>query len=818
MEDFLNQLMGAAKTIEGAVGNAAHAITSGGQQQPTPVAPNQVNQMFQDQPAPATPKIAPPPNPIQQIAQNQTNDPNYNPGIMSNIKAIGGDQNPAVQQQAENNSENFFGALSGGDMSALEPLTDIATTGAKAALQTGKETIGDVGNIIKNSINEAMVNGQGTYGGLQTGAINPGAFRPVKPGEVLPQGYTTKMNLATGEQMTNAPDTTQIIDPKTGQPIVKPQPQNGDKFINPTQRPLQGGTPAQIKARSAPPEPNMQYVPGGAMKPPTEEGLPPLEDKPQQGLPPITGSPAEDMQSATMQPQQDPYIRTHPSNEQSHMTPSAQKRGITIDGKNVKNTADQKQINATLDGYGITHDSSYNQFQANDRQLGMLGSKVAQTLRDQPGTIDRNTLVNNIAFDFMKNDMFNGQELKTANQVVDSLFKRSAPDATLETRSVAPDKIPGQNAYSMKGTAGDDSAKTFNKPSAEWTINQQAARIARDNLDQMIDTQWPQIAQINNDMSDMISARPTLEDNANKEIQAMKDQVYGKPKQGPIANFKQSLKEHPLKTIAETTTVLGGLAGIGYGLSKTPLGQFAGAVSNTATGNSSSMKGFKLNTTLPSHMSDSQAENSTGVTYTADDYQRDISSPQYVNGSNFKTQVDQKWQTSQQLANNNITPGAKVFMGGDAQNAITFQDQLNNINMQGLAGVWQTLKTDQQYNQYTSNPNNPYVKELGVLQQANNAYAKAYYDINGKDPTDDVIMPGDTPEVMKEKLQNQNNFIQQTYQHYEPYWNIINVTPNTSQNQGVYQQNTESGSQINTSTPQPLPSGFSMQQMSLPPL
>lgn len=474
MQDFINQLLAGAKVVENVAGNAAKAVTSGKSPDHT-----KTNGAISN-------------GPVGQFAQSAGEATNPN----------NGDTYGNAEAKYGPNSPQAYGALAGSALPALgfdsaeaTPATQTVSASAKA----GKQAVGDATDIVKNSLDETMANAHAQPGGLQAGFVRPSSY--------------TKPEIPAGET-----------------------PGNGDQFVNSQAgQPLEGGTPAQVKARPTQPV-SMQYNPGGAMKPPTEDGLPPLGETPQQGVPPINTNPAQDTQSATMEPQQDPYARTYQATEDSHTTPTAQARGIQMDKSNVKNTADQKQINATLDGYGITHDSHYNQFQANDRQLGMLSKDVAQHLADNPGTINKGQLVNDIAFDFMKNDMFGGDELGAAQRVVDSAFKRSASDQMLTQRTIAPDEISGQSAMLMKSRAGDDSARTFNQPDdTKWTENQKAARIVRDNLDHHIDTKWPQVAKMNNDMSDMISARPQLRDNANTEIKGNQDQILN-PKAKPKGN------------------------------------------------------------------------------------------------------------------------------------------------------------------------------------------------------------------------------------------------------------------------------------------
>ncbi|HEX9059151.1 MAG TPA: hypothetical protein VF941_03135 [Clostridia bacterium] len=513
MQDFINQIVSAAEQAKQTAQNVAASVMApkthvkAASTSPTYLPASQIQNDLQGKPV-AVPQATAPLNPTQQITQGTTSDPAYHniaTDIASTVASPFVKETPQQLQNNQNLAENFFGGIQGGPESEMlaptvNAVTDLAKTGLKAGAQTAKEGVGiasDKATEIGNGIKDAMGTAQGQPGGLQAGFLKLPGEEPASPS---------------------------VLYDAQGNPITKPQPENGGGYINVAGTTPKGGTPGQVKGRPIQPV-NMQYVP-----PAQETGLPALENK-AQGLPPIDTNAPQGASSATMNEEptvntnNNPQERTYPANNQSHLTPSARQRQLPIDGKYIKDASQQQQVNATLDGYGITHGTSFEQLNAAKKQGQMLQDTIENYAKGQQGTINKGQLINDVAFDFMKNNMYPGQEEYMANQLVDSAFKRSAADTMMQTRSVAPDTISAYDAVKMKGRAGDDANSTFTQPDdTKWTDEQRGAHVLWDNLDNQIDSQFPAIKKLNNDQSDLINAQQGLRNGANNEIKQLAQQ------------------------------------------------------------------------------------------------------------------------------------------------------------------------------------------------------------------------------------------------------------------------------------------------------
>jgi len=556
--------MGAAKSIEGAVGNVTNTIGQGAQ-----AAGQDIAKAVTPQPQVATP---PPVStvPVSQLPQTPV--------------AL------APQQSTPTASINQLPSQ-GGVVSQIG--YNLSPQGIKATLQKGGNTpvIQELAG--KEGPNAQAVAGMGMVGDADTGG---GAFRPVKPGEVLPQGYTTRMNMATGEQMTNAPDTTQIIDPKTGQPIVKPQlpeGQNGDQFVFPS-KPLTGGTPAKVAARPFIPPATPDLVPGGAMKPPTEEGLPSIGETPQ-AVPSATEQPIEPQAPGVPSPASN-YTRTfdvtdpniHPSAIDPH---EDMMRNLEVDGSDIKTQQQKAQVNATANGYGIKGSQTQQSGLINDA-IDTLAKRAKVNIAATGGTIAKSDLINEVAKGIFKvagqHDIDPNAVMKMAEDTVNNAYARvKGVDANGSYSTEAPDQIPGVDAQDMKTQFNSDSSSTFGKDPSTWTKAQKTARPARDAVDKLLGEQYPAAKKLNNDMSDLYNAKESLRKGSNTEGTAAKKAYMDQEKatqDAANAPKKPNIGSKIIKGVGATALVGGLLMGADALSANTPIG-YSSATPQNPQGN-----------------------------------------------------------------------------------------------------------------------------------------------------------------------------------------------------------------------------------------
>lgn len=215
------------------------------------------------------------------------------------------------------------------------------------------------------------------------------------------------------------------------------------------------------------------------------------------------------------------------------------------------------------------------------------------------------------------------------------------------------------------------------------------------------------------------------------------------------------------------------------------------------------------------HMPIQDIKNATGVPITQDEYNQNILNPAYAPGSTARKNLDEQIALTHQTATQNMPGNIPQFMG-TASAASTAYQTLNGTNLSELTKLYNKLSASNELSSYTSSPSKPYARELSMLNVANNYYQKALKDTTGGsvDDRNNIIKAGDSPEQIKEKLSYQANFTNETYSHYQPYWDAINPTANGSTNptQGNQTQTSPSTYQQNTqglpSAPPALPGGF----------
>lgn len=387
---------------------------------------------------------------------------------------------------------------------------------------------------------------------------------------------------------------------------------------------------------------------------------------------------------------------------------------------------------------------------------------------------------------------------KEALSYINDLYNGAAG----ETSSVVPTSISDNTLYGLKQSVNQDAQSIYKKidNGTSLTDREKVILAARQTIDDTLSTLHPDVKDLTTKQSHLYDAADSLYKGREGEINT------------PNPGFFGAIKKHPLGSAIALPLIGSAVTAGGYEATKLPYGDLGGAIANKATGNSGNAN-YSIDTSAPSHMGSADVKKATGLQYTYDDYQKDINDPRYVPGSNFKNSVDTKMAATDATATQNLPGQVSSFMGGTAQQALNAQAKVQGINLKGLQDVSQRLKTTQDYDAYTSNPKNPYAQELVNLKNANTLYGQAVRNITGAEPDPQtLIMPGDTAEMMKEKIVAQNKFIKDTYKQYQPYWDAKNPTNEVTTNQNTFKQNT-GGTSAGTSNLPPIPSGFSMQQM-----
>lgn len=553
--------------------------------------------------------------------------------------------NQQVQNSAEQGSENYMGALQGApEAEALSPIigagTDLATTAAKA---TGSEIAAGVKAIAqegKNALDDAG-GLRGIAGDLQPGLSMKTRLSSADNAKLNALGWTKgdidNMSLKEGlgkiqGKIKKGASSTAFTDSQ-GNPLFDPamqEPQNGDQFINPDTAPLQGGTTAQVKAKTTAPT-NLQYNPGGAMKSPITEGevatgLPPIQAKTTAPAPEMTAS-GEEAPSATTD-----YSRTYDVNNPEYATPSKEdlaenvKRNLTTDGEDIRDEQHADQINTTLNNYNIKGSQKQQSRMLTD-SIDTLARRARANVKATGGTISKTDLINQVAKNLVdvsgKTDINPDEIMKIAEDQVNSSYTRVKGVGTNgELSTTAPDNIPGEDVQDMKKDFNGNASGTFGQPVSSWTKAQKVARPARDAIDALLDEQYPDASKLNNDMSDMYAAKDSL-------------------RKGSIieGNLAQKAANTPKTPFSATDTVLGKSASLLPPIIKRPIdaalstpkralitgGVIGGAVALPPIANSFGQK--KEHTKGPQSQQDQQSSGIVSTDNSQDKHSTSISNP-----------------------------------------------------------------------------------------------------------------------------------------------------------------------------------------------
>lgn len=201
------------------------------------------------------------------------------------------------------------------------------------------------------------------------------------------------------------------------------------------------------------------------------------------------------------------------------------KRPLTFSKNGIENAQELDQAHATLNGYKINSDDPMDQLRGIQQQKKALSDQTQAIYAEKGGTINKDTLANNIANRFFVNGEFRGSEQSQASSYIDDLYNRATGNVNVGIGGTSPTGIPGTVAGKMKSIANDDAYKTFDKPEADWTPGQKSSRYGRDAINDELSAKYSDAKQLNNDLSDMYNAEPSLKSAANKDINAKNTQA-----------------------------------------------------------------------------------------------------------------------------------------------------------------------------------------------------------------------------------------------------------------------------------------------------
>ncbi len=480
------------------------------------------------------------------------------------------------------------------------------------------------------------------------------------------------------------------------------------------------------------------------------------------------------------------------------LPPIPQKSSVRVTLKPSVYGADrEKAVQNTVDTLvpGKTGTEKYANLQPT---MDKLGTQIQGVMAANPKTATLDQIMSDYDTNLGKEGIYRTSNVPktTVQKMARSYVTKLYANAKGMPDNIAPTEIADADLYQLKQAINQDAQSIFKKISNGTTITEPEKVIlaARQSVDDTLSSLHPEVKELSKMQSHLYDAADSLFKAREKEIATVQP--------GPI----EKLMQNPLVKIGGTAL----LTGVGgYGLGKLPLGDLVGGALNLGTKNDTSgaTKGMVLDTSPSTHLTGDEVKKSTGLTYTSDDYLRDIQSPQYVPGSNFKNSVDTKMAATNALASQNLPHETASFMGGTAQQALNAQAQLKNVNLEGLNDVMKRFKTVQDIAAYTSSPDNPYAQDILNLKNANLQYVQAVKDVTGSAPDPkDTIQQGDTAEMIKEKLTAQNKFIKSTYKQYQPFWDARNPT---NENTAPTTQGTMSPSAPAGNLP-PIPQGYTL--------
>lgn len=233
-------------------------------------------------------------------------------------------------------------------------------------------------------------------------------------------------------------------------------------------------------------------------------------------------------------------------------TESDRLRGIMPDGKTIKTPDEVRQINATLNGYGIKG-SLTDQLQATSNKIGELSNQAKTIVANQGGTLPKSDLINLAAKQIVETPGVNippSQAINEATKYIDQVYGKVAGVHPNELEGfISPDQIPGTVAQDMKTIMNQENSSTFTSDPASWTKGQIISRPAGDALDRILDTVYPEASRLNNDMSDLYKAKGSLLKGSQGEIKAAQSAPPPPGFFGKVSNAVGAIAKNPVAQV-----------------------------------------------------------------------------------------------------------------------------------------------------------------------------------------------------------------------------------------------------------------------------
>lgn len=411
------------------------------------------------------------------------------------------------------------------------------------------------------------------------------------PGGDVLEGNATPMSMAMiplalegmkggkPEDIAKKEEKTVILDAK-GNPAktslpAKPEPipQTGDQVVTNPAYPQGSANPARLTVKPGKPV-NTEGVGYANDNQPTTSLNQGAEDIPGE-LPP-TG--------ITQKPQP---IRTHAPQDNPMDNMENQQRNLQIDGKDIRSSGDKNQVNATLNGYGI-RGTRTNQLTMAENAITNLAQQAESHALTSGGVIDKATIINDTTKGLQnsanQHNIPANQARIMASKYIDGVYARATgADLGGNIEGLTPEKIPTAVSLKMKTIMNEDAQSTYKQTDpSKWSNGQTTSRFARDATDTQIDTGNPDVARLNNDMSDLYKAKESLRKGANKEADLAQQEAM-KPPAPPEPWYKKG-------ATGAVAASIGALAAGGYGLGQLGvnipnlLGAGAGAINHLTGG------------------------------------------------------------------------------------------------------------------------------------------------------------------------------------------------------------------------------------------
>ena len=299
----------------------------------------------------------------------------------------------------------------------------------------------------------------------------------------------------------------------------------------------------------------------------------------------------------------------------------------------------------------------------------------------------------------------------------------------------------------------------------------------KDVFDNVIDAAHPNVAKINNDMSDLYKAEDSLRSGANAEGTEAQKKANNPP------SLWQKIEQHPAAAI--TSGVLGGgtIAAFGKDILNNAAGLGATAISDISKLPDTIANKFGYTRTPVGEQNKTGNENDQ---FHIDSVSQDASTGHYTLPENPGIKPFVPGTPSYTQASNALSGGGRVFM----QNAPQYLNSINTIQDDVKSGmpldILHSFKTAQDWQSYLSNPSSPYAKQVSDVGRLNSQFRAAYSAINnGTNPDDSQLLaPGDSAEQFIEKYKAMVSFINDSYKQFQTPYLQTSEAPNTPNNNG----------------------------------